>query len=68
MEALTPLLDGFDAQEKEQAARTLWAGVHGITSLSTTDKLSPITNHGAGQTVDDFVATYIAGLKSRHAS
>lgn len=68
MEALTPLLDGFDAKEKEQAARTLWAGVHGITSLSTTDKLSPITNHGAGQTVDDFVATYIAGLKSRHAS
>jgi len=67
MEALTPLLNGFEAREKEQAARTLWAGVHGITSLSTADKLSPITNHAAGQTVDDFVTTYIAGLKNRHA-
>ncbi len=67
-DALTPLLDSFDAQEKEQAARTLWAGVHGITSLSTAEKLSPITNHAAGQTVDDFVTTYIAGLKYRHAN
>jgi len=66
MDALSPLLDGFDAQEREQAARTLWAGVHGITSLSTTDKLSPITNHAAGRTVDDFVTTYIAGLRNRH--
>lgn len=66
-DALTPLLDGFDTHDKEQAARTLWAGVHGITSLSTTAKLSPITNHAAGQTVDDFVTTYIAGLKNRHA-
>jgi AcrR family transcriptional regulator len=67
MDALAPLLNDLDAHEKEQAARTLWAGVHGITSLSTTDKLSPITNHAAGQTVGDFVTTYIAGLQNRHA-
>jgi AcrR family transcriptional regulator len=45
-----------------RAARVLWAGVHGITSLSTADKLSVVTTESAGRLIDDLVATYLAGL------
>jgi hypothetical protein len=40
----------------------LWAGVHGITSLSTADKLSVVTTETAGRLIDDLVGTYLAGL------
>ncbi len=40
----------------------LWAGVHGITSLSTADKLSVVTTESANRLVDDLVTTYLAGL------
>jgi hypothetical protein len=42
----------------------LWAGVHGITSLSTADKLSVVTSESASRLIDDLVATYLAGLAS----
>ena len=50
--------------ERKRAARVLWAGVHGITSLSTTDKLSIVTTEAAGSLVADLVATYLAGLRA----
>jgi hypothetical protein len=37
--------------------------VHGISSLATADKLSVVTNDGAGVLVDLLVSTYIDGLK-----
>jgi hypothetical protein len=40
----------------------LWTGVHDITSLSTTDKLSNITTETAQLLVDDLVTAYLAGL------
>jgi hypothetical protein len=40
----------------------LWAGVHGITSLSTADKLSVVTTESANRLIDDLVGTYLAGL------
>ena len=45
-----------------RASRVLWAGVHGITSLSTADKLSVVTTETAGRLIDDLVGTYLAGL------
>jgi AcrR family transcriptional regulator len=60
-EALTPVLDS-DPAGRHRAARVLWAGVHGITSLSTADKLSNITSDAAGPLVRDLVSTYLAGL------
>ena len=48
--------------ERQRAARVLWAGVHGITSLSTADKLSIVTTEAAGRLVDDLVVTYLQGL------
>ena len=53
---------GADANRK-RAARVLWAGVHGITSLSTANKLSNITTEAAGPFVADLVTHYLAGLR-----
>jgi hypothetical protein len=41
----------------------LWAGVHGITSLSTANKLSNVTTEAAGPFVADLVTHYLAGLR-----
>jgi AcrR family transcriptional regulator len=61
-EALTPLVGADGAIDRQRAARVLWAGVHGITSLSTADKLSVVTTETAGRLIDDLVGTYLKGL------
>lgn len=66
-EALTPLLDEADHAARRRAARTLWASVHGITSLATADKISHVTAHAGGSLIDDLVSTYLAGLAHRRA-
>jgi AcrR family transcriptional regulator len=67
-EALQPLLPASDAGTTKRAARTLWAGVHGMTSLSTANKLSPVTASSGSALIDDLVANYIAGLEQRRAN
>jgi len=59
---LRPVMPEADAQIVRRAARNLWSAVHGITSLSTTDKLSIVSMESAGLLVDDLVATYLRGL------
>ena len=66
-QGLTPLLPAASETERKRAARVLWAGVHGITSLSTADKLSIVTTEAAGRLVDDLVSTYLAGLATHQA-
>ncbi len=63
-EALVPLLLGSDPSTRRRHARTLWASVHGMTSLSTADKLSHVTAHSGRSLVDDLVLNYLAGLQS----
>lgn len=63
--ALRPLLPEKDQASVTRAARVLWAGVHGITSLSTADKLSSVTAESAQHLVDDLVKNYLAGLEQR---
>jgi AcrR family transcriptional regulator len=60
--ALAPHFAPGSEAELRRASRALWAGVHGITSLSTADKLSVITTETAGRLIDDLVGTYLAGL------
>ncbi len=60
---LRPILKENDEAARKRAARVLWAGVHGITSLSTADKLANISADSAGPLVDDLVRTYLAGLE-----
>jgi AcrR family transcriptional regulator len=66
-DALAPLIDAKDLGAQKRAARTLWAGVHGMTSLSTASKLSRVTGPASGALVDDLVSTYLAGLAKRRA-
>jgi hypothetical protein len=42
--------------------------VHGITSLSTANKLSNITTESAGPFVADLVTHYLAGLRANAAA
>lgn len=60
--ALAPLFPPDADADRKRAARVLWAGVHGITSLSTTNKLANITAEAAGPFVDDLVKNYLAGV------
>jgi AcrR family transcriptional regulator len=66
-EALAPLFPAGREADRQRAARVLWAGVHGITSLSTADKLSVVTTDAASRLIDDLVRTYLAGLKQADA-
>jgi AcrR family transcriptional regulator len=61
--ALAPLFPDDAGQARQRAARVLWAGVHGITSLSTANKLSNVTTEAAAILVRDLVHNYLAGLK-----
>ena len=67
-EAIAPLFPAGQEAERQRAARVLWAGVHGITSLSTADKLSVVTTETASRLVADLVATYLVGLAAGAAS
>jgi AcrR family transcriptional regulator len=63
--ALRPLVPGHNPTATQRAARVLWSGVHGITSLSTADKLSNVTTEAAVALVHDLVDTYLAGLEAK---
>jgi len=65
--ALSPLMPLADQEDVQRGARVLWAGVHGITSLSTADKLSIVTTDGAATLVRDLVTTFLAGLQAQQA-
>ncbi len=66
-DALQPLARDVDPETVRRSAKTLWAGVHGITSLSTADKLQIISTDSAGALLDDLVSTHLAGLEAmRH--
>ncbi len=61
---VAPLMPESDPADVARSAQVLWAGVHGITSLATADKLSVVKCDGAGPLVDLLVEAYLAGLKS----
>jgi hypothetical protein len=64
-QALAPHFMHSREGDLQRASRVLWAGVHGITSLSTADKLSVVTSETAGRLIDDLIGTYLAGLPPR---
>ncbi len=61
-EPLAQLMPQAREDEVRRSASVLWAGVHGITSLATADKLSSITSDAAGPLVDHLVQAYLRGL------
>lgn len=60
--AMAPLFPPGAELERNRAARVLWAGVHGITSLATANKLSNVTNEAASLLVRDLIQNYLAGV------
>lgn len=64
--ALGPHFPPGREAECHRAARALWAGVHGITSLSTAEKFSVVTTDTAAHLIDDLVGTYLAGLRTQN--
>ncbi|MDX2287354.1 MAG: TetR/AcrR family transcriptional regulator [Hyphomicrobiaceae bacterium] len=66
--ALAPLLVNAKPTEANRAASVLWAGVHGIASLSTAEKLTNITKESAALLVSDLISHYLDGMSHRLAN
>ncbi len=65
--AIAKAMPDKSKKDVQRSARVVWAGVHGITSLSTTDKLSNVTNDAANDLVGDLVGTYLDGFEDQKA-
>lgn len=61
--ALSPLFDEDDEDGAKQAARILWASLHGICSLSETGKLEVVTSQPVHDMAKGMVLHFITGLK-----
>ncbi len=66
--AIAPLTGDGGSADPQLSARVLWAGVHGITSLSAAGKLTTVTNEAAQSLVQNLVATYLDGLSNGDAA
>jgi AcrR family transcriptional regulator len=64
---VAPLMPKSSPEQITRSAHVLWAGVHGITSLATADKLAVVTSEGAGPLVDLLISAYLSGLKHVNA-
>lgn len=60
--AMAPLFPPGAELERQRSARVLWAGVHGITSLATANKLSNVTSEAASLLVRDLIHNYLTGV------
>ena len=63
--AIAPLMQGRSQGDIERAGRVLWASLHGITSLSTANRLSNVTGDSAQVLIENLVATYLDGLEAK---
>ena len=54
---------GEGAANAERAAKVLWAGLHGICSLSITGKLDTVGADSAQVLAKSFITNYVRGLK-----
>lgn len=63
--ALRPSMRGAGEEDVKRAARVLWAGVHGITSLASANKLANVSDDTATIMIRELVETFEAGLQFR---
>jgi AcrR family transcriptional regulator len=64
--ALAPLFGENEAAERGNATRVLWAGLHGITSLSDGGKLQVVTAQSVKDMSEMLVSNFIEGLTARN--
>lgn len=62
--AMTPLFPDPDDLRRSEAARVLWAGMHGIFSLAGSGKLAVVSRDPVQQMADNLIDTYIRGLEA----
>lgn len=62
-DALRPLSRGLGSEDIKRSARVLWAGMHGISTLSAADKLSILAEGDASVLMDDLVKNYLNGFE-----
>ncbi|MFN0218523.1 MAG: TetR/AcrR family transcriptional regulator [Hyphomicrobium sp.] len=62
---LKPLMKSSNASEIELAARALWGGVYGLTSIAVTSKGPTMTASNAEFYVRTLTSTFVKGLGSR---
>ena len=63
--ALAPLFPAQDEGGRREAARVLWAGLHGICSLAAEGKLEIVTSRTVQTLADSLITNYVAGLRAR---
>lgn len=63
--ALGPLTTGDRPADAQVAARALWAGVHGVTSLSAAGKLKGVSSEAVQDLVQNLVETYLSGMADK---
>ena len=63
--AITPLYADAKPDETARAASVLWAGLHGITSLSNDGKLQLVSEDNVDDLASFLVMTFIAGINNR---
>ena len=61
-DALAPLMTAGSRQGVQHCAQTLWAGLHGIASVTCAGNLLNVSGQTASALVDEFVNTYVNGL------
>lgn len=60
--ALAPLFPPARDDQRQLAARTLWASLHGITALAKSGKLELVTSETGRHMARHMVVNYLAGL------
>lgn len=65
--ALSPIFAEGNAERKSEAARTLWASLHGICSLSRNGKLDVIGAQSRAAMTRSLITNFLAGLRHYQA-
>ncbi len=66
--ALSPIFPAWRDTEKSDAARTLWASLQGICSLSENGKLDVIGGRSRGAMTQSLATNFVAGLRHQQNS
>lgn len=62
---LTQLSKSADKESCRRKAQALWAGLHGVASLSTAPKISNFTFDAAKDVLDELVGSFLSGFDAQ---
>jgi AcrR family transcriptional regulator len=63
-EALAPLFGAGESEARGNAARTIWAGLHGICSLADTGKLRVVATQPVREMAETLLTHFVTGLRA----